>query len=152
MYASTTSSPAAPPSRLVAMFGALGLIPFWAPLALALAAPGYGRWALGVQAVYAGLILSFLGGARFGRALDTPGGGAVVSISMLPSIVALGLLAAPLTRAAGSLALALALVAAFLWDVRARGLPASYKRLRAALTVFAAAALAIGALLPMPVR
>jgi hypothetical protein len=152
MTAPTTPPPRAPPVRLVALFGALGLIPFWAPLALALAAPAYGRWALGVQAVYAGLILSFLGGARFGRALDAPGGGATVAISMVPSIVALGVLAAPVTHAAGALALALALVAAFVWDVRAPGLPASYKRLRAALTVFAAAALTIGALLPLPVR
>jgi hypothetical protein len=137
-----------PPTRLVSFFGVLGLIPFWAPVALALAAPAYAGWALGVQAVYAGLILSFLGGARFGRALDAPGGGAVVAISMLPSIVALGLLAAPIPAAAGQLSLAAALVAAFVWDVRAPGLPAAYTRLRAALTAAAAAALAVGAALP----
>jgi hypothetical protein len=144
MTASTSSA-----LRLAAVFGALGLIPFWAPLGLALAAPAYARWALGVQAVYAGLILSFLGGARFGRAVDAPRGGAVVAISMLPSLVALGVLAAPVTTAVGHVALALALVAACLWDLRAADLPAGYKRLRAALTAGAAAALSLGAAMPI---
>ncbi len=133
------------PGRLSAIFGGLGLIPFWAPLALALEAPAYAAWALGVQDVYAGLILSFLGGARFGRAFDAPGGGVTVALSMLPSIIALAALALPLNHGAAHLVLAGALAVAWLWDLSAEDLPRRYKLLRTVLSLLAIAALGAGA-------
>ena len=135
------------PDRLVATFGWAGLIPFWAPLAVALAAPLYAGWALEVQAVYAGLILSFLGGARFGRAFTTPGGGRTVALSMAPSVFGLAVLASPVSHAAGHLMLAAALSAAWLWDLSATDLPRQYKLLRSALTSLAVAALVTGAII-----
>jgi len=146
-----------PPDRPVAVFGYLGLVPFWAPvvfaagarvagpLSLVLLAPVSASWALTLQRVYAALILSFLGGARFGRALTTPGSGSVVALSMLPTIGGLAVLALPLPHAVAQLALAAGLGLAWLWDLRAADLPAGYKRLRAVLTAASALALVAGA-------
>ena len=127
----------------VIIFGALGLAPFWAPLAFSLLDPAKAVGAATIQAVYAGVILSFLGGARFGRAFDQPGRGAVVALSMIPSIISLFILALPAGDAASKLIfLAAALTMALVWDLRAAEYARGYKILRTTLTLLAIAPMA----------
>jgi hypothetical protein len=105
--------------------------------------PANAMGAATIQAIYAGVILSFLGGARFGRAFDQPGRGAVVALSMIPSVMSLFILALPTGDAASKLILlaaALALVLA--WDLRAPDYARSYKTLRIILTLLAIAPMA----------
>jgi hypothetical protein len=133
-----------PNLRLLAAFGALGLIPFWAPLAGAVLRPGW-TGAPGLQLAYGGLILSFLGGVRLGRVL-TARSASTTALSMLPSIFGLvvaALPAGPLLLRYGLLIAGFALM--WLWDVRSSDLPSGYRRLRTPLTAMAVAALALGA-------
>lgn len=97
-------------------------------------------------AVYAALILSFLGGARFGRAvLANPPSPVTISLSMLPSIAGLALLAMPVAaRPAQLVLLAAALLLHWLWDRADVGAPPWMSRLRALLTAGAVAGLAAG--------
>jgi hypothetical protein len=93
-----------------------------------------------IQAIYAGVILSFLGGARFGRAFDQPGREAVVALSMIPSIMGLFILALPREDATSKLIfLAAALAMALVWDLRAADHARGYKVLRIVLTFLAVA-------------
>jgi hypothetical protein len=132
------------------LLGLGGLIPFWAPVAVSL-------WALygGIEDVmvvaglvytaYAALILSFLGGVRWGAEIvrnpDKPDG-AVLAISILPSLQAL---IAAITHFVGQPVLAwfiigVGLWAQFHWDQvgsETRALPPWYKSLRLILTLFA---------------
>jgi hypothetical protein len=136
--------PIIPP--LVLAYGLAGLIPFWAPAAAGLVWPE-ARGAAGMLlAVYAALILSFLGGARFGRAvLGDPPPSMAISLSMLPSIVGLAVLALPAAaRPAQLVLLAAALLLHWLWDRRDSGAPPWMARLRTLLTAGAVAGLAAG--------
>jgi len=135
----------------VIVFGLLGLIPFWGPLTFSLIAPTGAVEAATIQAIYAGVILSFLGGARFGRAFDQPGRGAVVSLSMIPSIMSLFILALPLGDVASKLAfLAAALAVVLAWDLLAADYARDYKALRIALTLLAIAPMAALAVIIWP--
>ncbi len=142
MPRSPTPIPAGP-----LIYGLLGLTPFVAPPVLALARPGLAPVLLQAQAIYAALILSFLGGARWGFAvLRDPPPLRTVSLSMLPTLAALGLLLAPERLGPwrlGGLALALALHG--LWDARGGAGPSWYPRLRAGLTAVACLGLLAGA-------
>nr|WP_294519130.1 DUF3429 domain-containing protein [uncultured Rhodopila sp.] len=130
--------------RLVLTYGLLGLIPFFAPPVIGFALPGARVLAGTVLALYAALILSFLGGARWGLAVGRPEPDAgAVSLAMLPSLAGLGLLLAPGGVRLPLLAAALALH--WLWDVRSAGLPAWYPRLRSLLTAGAVLGLLAGA-------
>ena len=90
------SKTAIPPAPL--LLGLAGLIPFWA-LAIGLLLHG----ALGVSppqldaalATYGAIIVSFLGGIRWGLAVPAADTGRNYLISVLPSLVAWALLAAP---------------------------------------------------------
>ena len=89
------------------------------------------------------IILSFLGGARWGAAVQNsqPAPG-LIGLTMLPSIIGwLVLLAPPKYRVAQLLALAAALLVHFLWDWRSGSLPGWYGWLRRLLTAGAVAAL-----------
>ncbi len=133
------------------IFGVLGLIPFWAPLAFSLMHPAKTVGAATIQAIYAGVILSFLGGARYGRAFDRPGREAVVALSMIPSIMSLFILALPTADAAPKLAvLAAALALALAWDLRAADYGRDYKVLRVILTLLAIAPMAPLAVMTWP--
>lgn len=128
--------------------GLLGLIPFWAlPVGLVSGALPAERLVPAV-ALYAALIVSFLGGARWGLAL---GGAAprpiVLAASMAPTLVVWFVLLLGLGPRVTLLALAAALAGAGVWDARSPGLEDWYRRLRLTLTSGAAAALALGALL-----
>jgi len=87
-----------------------------------------------VERLYAALILSFLGGARWGLEIPRPSPRTlIISASMAPTLVGFGLCLAPLSGA-GFLGLALAFLAQFIWDFRAADAPSWYPALRAVLT------------------
>jgi hypothetical protein len=136
-----------PTPRSVATYGLLGLIPFLAPPVVALARPDLKPLAGQVQALYGGLILSFLGGVRWGFAVQTPAPDATtISLSMLPTIASLAILTllghAPRLEL---LALAGALLAHCAWDLTVSAAPAWFARIRTILTMGAAAGLFAGA-------
>ena len=140
------------PSRALWLISGSGLIPFLVCLTVAYALPGRRDAAITVFVAYAGLTLTFLGGARWGaelvRAPDRPVLARLVA-SALPSIVALGALLPDMPPRV-ALALLLACSAAQLaWDVRdaRRGLlPPWNARLRIVMT--ALGTLCMLALLP----
>jgi ribose/xylose/arabinose/galactoside ABC-type transport system permease subunit len=134
----------APIPGVVLAYGVLGLIPFLAPALFGMALPAYRMTAAAVLAFYGALILSFLGGARWGLAVGrAQPDAAVVSLAMLPTLAGLALLLMPDPVRLPGLAAALALHG--LWDIRAAGLPPWYPRLRSALTAGAVIGLAAGA-------
>ena len=78
--------------RIVLAYGLLGLIPFLAPPLLTVAVPAHGGALALVALAYGALILSFLGGARWGLAVATPAPGLLtVSFAMLPTLAIIGL-------------------------------------------------------------
>lgn len=134
--------------RVVLAYGLLGLIPFLAPPLLGWLFPQWAALAAEGLALYGGLILSFLGGARWAMAVrQAPVDGRIVSLAMLPTLVALALLLLPADRRAAHLAgLALALLIHGVWDIGSKGLPAWYPRLRLILTLGGVIGLTAGAL------
>jgi hypothetical protein len=141
-----TPAPGTP--RVVLAYGLLGLIPFLAPPLIGGLFPDHAAFAARALALYGGLILSFLGGARWAMAVrHEPVDGRIVSLAMLPTLVALALLLLPDDRRAAQLAgLALALLIHGVWDIRSRGLPDWYPRLRLILTLGGVIGLTAGAL------
>ena len=133
----------------VLAWGLAGLIPFLGLPALALASPLLAAWSDQALALYAAVILSFLGGARWGRAVaETAPDPRTVALAIAPSVAAWGLVLLPASRSGPALAgLAAALALHLLWDLRSPGLPAWYPRLRLILTAGAIAGLAAGALI-----
>ena len=141
------SRTAIPPAPL--LLGLAGLIPFWA-LAVGLLLHG----ALGVPppaldlalATYGAIIVSFLGGIRWGLAVPAGDPGPQYAIAIVPSLLAWALLALPEPwRLAGLGLVALALGPIDLGLVR-RGLaPSWFGTLRIILSVGAGAALWLGA-------
>ncbi len=132
---------------VVLTYGLLGVIPFLAPPLAGLMFSALKDSAALVLALYAGLILSFLGGARWGFANARPEPDiAVVSLSMLPTLVGLALLTASANHRALQLTgLAIALGSHWLWDMRSQNLPAWYPHLRTLLTAAAVIGLIAGA-------
>lgn len=131
------------------LLGLAGLIPFWA-LAVTLLAGGVAAVTVPradlALATYGAIIVSFLGGIRWGLAVRADNGGPQYAISVLPSLVAWALLAAPEPwRLAGLGAVALALGPIDLGLVRAGLAPRWFGRLRIILSVGAGAALWLGA-------
>ena len=132
-----------PVPRVVAIYGALGLIPFWAPSVIAWSRPDLAAPMRDALAFYAALILSFLGGARWAFDVARPRPSAiVVSLAMLPTLVGLGLLLAPERARLPGLAAALAVIG--LWDMRPGDPPAWYPLLRGLLTFGAVGGLLVG--------
>lgn len=135
---------ATPP--VVLAYGLLGIVPFLAPAVVGVAFPEVKDAASFALALYSGLILSFLGGARWGfaNAGEMPGV-VTVSVSMLPTLVALGLLVMPPGGRRLQLAgLAVALALHWTWDLFSGGLPAWYGRLRTLLTAGAVTGIVAG--------
>ena len=137
------------PARPFLVYGVLGLIPFLAPPLVGVICPGLLSVSGAIQAIYAALILSFLGGTRWTlAAISARPGPGVVTLTMLPTLAGLALLLLPAQARALQLAgLGLALAAQGVWDARAQGMPEWYKGLRSRLTLAAMAGLALGALL-----
>ena len=141
------SKTAIPPYPL--LLGLAGLIPFWA-LAIGLSMHG----ALGVVpaqldmalATYGAIIVSFLGGIRWGLAVPTGDAGRNYAFSVVPSLVGWALLAAPEPwRLAGLGMVALALGPIDLGLVRSGMAPAWFGTLRIILSVGAGIAMWLGA-------
>jgi hypothetical protein len=134
---------------IVLFYGLAGLIPFLAmPLGTWLA-PDW-RWQFNEALLWwSAIILSFLGGARWGAAVQAPAPDPrLIGLAMLPSIAGWAILLLPPTmRVAQFLALATALALHLLWDARSGGLPGWYGRLRLVLTGGAVSALAAQAAL-----
>lgn len=134
--------------------GVLGLIPFIAAPLRLMDSFGPGLAWSSLQAIYAAVILAFLGGVRAAHAaFASQGDTRVIVAAMAPPLVGFGLGAvatfgpvrADITAGA-LLGLALALAVQGAWDVNAKALPDWYRRLRLPLTVAACLALAAGAL------
>jgi len=136
-----------PIPRVCLVYGLLGLIPFLAPPVAALVWPVSASFAGHTLAVYGGLILSFLGGGRWGLAiLERRPNVRIIGLSMLPTLAALALLLAPPSaRALQLCGLAAALAADGAWDIRASQAPAWYPRLRGLLTGGAVTGVLLGA-------
>ena len=126
-----------PIPRSVFVYGLLGLVPFLAPPLLTAAVPAHGGFLALVALAYGALILSFLGGARWGLAVATPAPGFwTITLSMLPTVAALALLLSPtLPRPLQLLVMAGMLTLQFVWDALSKGVPGWYPRLRAILTL-----------------
>ena len=134
---------------VVMIYGVLGLAPFLAPPLVGLLAPDLSRLAATGLALYGGLILSFLGGARWGIAVaeDQPRA-ATVTLAMIPTLVGLALLLLPpAAQTAKLVGLAAALTVHLVWDLRSLGLPSWYASLRTLLTAGAVVGLVAGAVL-----
>lgn len=129
--------------RVVLIYGLLGLIPFLAPPLMGLWVPVHAGMFAVVSLAYGALILSFLGGVRWGLAVARPDPGfGTITLSMLPTLLALVLLLLPgIAPARQLIALAMLLTLHFVWDAGSKGLPAWYPRLRGLLTLGAVAAL-----------
>jgi hypothetical protein len=128
---------------VVFFYGLAGLIPFFAAPIATLIAPDF-RWQFNEALLWwAAIILSFLGGARWGAAVQAESPSPrLIGLAMLPSIIGWLILLAPAKYRVGQfLALAAALLLHLLWDLRAGGLPGWYGRLRMVLTAGAATAL-----------
>ena len=132
---------------VVLTYGVLGVVPFLLPVVVGIVFPAVRDMAGFVLALYGGLILSFLGGARWAFANVHPSPSVrVVSVSMLPSLVALALLVVPSDeRRLQLLGIAVALVLHWLWDLRSADVPKWYSGLRTLLTAGAVAGLLAGA-------
>ena len=141
-------TPAPETPRVVLIYGLLGLTPFFAPPLLGGLFPDHAALASRALALYGGLILSFLGGARWALAVRQDRVDArIVSLAMIPTLVALAVLLLPADLRAAQLAvLALALLIHGAWDVWSSGLPDWYPRLRLVLTLGGTAGLSAGAL------
>ncbi len=140
--------PSDPPiPRAVLVFGLLGLLPFLLPL-IGLWQPDMAPVLGSIALLYAALILSFLGGARWGMAIVPATPAAItISLAMLPTLAALGVLILfhglvfwQLLAMAGLLIVQLA------WDLLGASLPGWYPRLRILLTSGAVLGLVAGAL------
>ncbi len=134
------------------LIGLAGLVPFWG-LALALFAPRLVPWGHAASAIalviYAALIISFLGGIRWGLAVAAPAQAEVrahYAVAVAPSLAAWALLGLPepwRLVALGMLALGLGPVDR---GLVASGLaPAWFGRLRIILSCGAGAALLVAA-------
>ena len=136
------------PPKVVLIYGVMGLSGFLGPVLAGVLTPGYRDLALRLLIAYAALILSFLGGARWGLTVARPEPSPLtVSLAMLPTLFALGLMMLPATLQSWQIGgLVLGLTLQWLWDIRARGLPDWYPGLRTLLSGGAVAGLIAGAL------
>lgn len=135
--------------KSVLIYGLLGLIPFLAPPLMAFATPAHADILGLVVLVYGALILSFLGGARWGQEVLRPAPRAMtITLTMLPTLAGFGLLlATTIARPSQLTAMAALLALHLVWDAGATGMPPWYPRLRLLLTLGAIAGLAAMALL-----
>lgn len=132
--------------RAVHVYGLLGIIPFWSLPAATMLAPAWASISAAVEAVYAALILAFLGGSRWGLAVrDASPNPMVVGLAMTPTLAGLAVLV--FTHGGVRLqllVLAAALTLSWAWDFSAKGLPPWYRRFRTVLTLGAVGGLCVG--------
>lgn len=126
--------------------GFLGLVPFFATAAASLtpAAPLHDVASQALIA-YGAVILSFLGGVRWGLAIAAPDGArlfAPLAVSVVPSLAAW--IALLLPREPGLVLLAAGLAALLAADLRLRSAPDWYRALRVPLSAGAIVSLLLG--------
>lgn len=133
------------------LLGLAGLLPFWG-LALGLAITPLAGWTTGqlaaALAAYGAIIVSFLGGIRWGLATGRQGSAGQYGLAVLPSLAAWAALALPIVPSLailGTVALALGPLDGTL--VGAGLAPAWFGRLRTMLSLGAGAALLAAALI-----
>jgi hypothetical protein len=136
--------PSARIPRSVLIYGLLGLIPFLVPPLISLLTPSHAGILGLVALVYGALILSFLGGARWGQEVARPDPRAgVITLAMLPTLAGFALLlASNIDRPVQLLAMAALFGLQFFWDAASQDLPVWYPRLRLLLSAGAIAGLA----------
>lgn len=124
--------------------GCAGLVPFVALAGLALAGNRALKNFTGISSSlalmgYGVVIASFLGGIRWGAAMQRPGSGPRdYAVSVLPSLVAWVCLALPVTSGLAALGLVVLALGAIDQDLPARGLaPAWFGTLRRGLSLVA---------------
>lgn len=134
---------------LVTLYGWLGLMPFLVSPMVGWWLPAWSGLAATLLVSYGALILSFLGGARWGLAVThSRPDMRVVSLAMLPTLVALTLVVVPGMAIGWRMCgLALALSIHWLWDITSTDLPSWYPRQRTPLSFGAIACLLWGAVL-----
>lgn len=126
------------PSTLAKWLGYLGVLPFLlTSINLHISWPLFNGFALQVFIIYSAVILSFLGGIRWGLALlQPPPNNTAMLLSVLPSIAALSclLLAQPFWQIV-SLAIAFTAMVILDWLYRPSGMPNWMLSLRIQLTI-----------------
>ena len=131
-----------PIPRPALVYALAGLLPFLACTVLVFLRGDDTQVAVTVEALYAAVILSFLGGARWGIEIprQVPRAG-VITLTMMPSVLGFATALWTMsgdqgTHAASGLGiLAVLFVACGVWDVTSRDVPDWYPRLRIALTL-----------------
>ena len=131
------------------LLGALGLIPFVVLSLWLYAIPADHVWrsqTIALLCGYGAVILSFLGGARWGLAISRPSddGARTLTLAMAPPLVGWASLATPVPYAFAVLAVAFAAQGA--WDafaVHAGSAPHWYGRLRTMLTIVVVATMVL---------
>lgn len=144
-YAIWRSLAAAPAPALA--LGLLGLVPFVAAAIIPLLHPPATDISARALVAYGAVILSFIGGVRWGLAISSRAAEGVAGplvISIAPSLV--GWIAVLIGGRAGLATLALALAVLLVADLRLAVAPAWYRALRLPLTAGAVASLVIGML------
>lgn len=131
--------------------GTAGALPFVAAAAAALVADGIRDLALFALAAYGAVILSFLGGIRWGLAMAGDASGNALHgrlvLSVCPSLVGWAALLIPLKPGLLLMAAAFALMLGLDVAAARRGeTPAWYPRLRIPLTTVVVASLVLGAM------
>ena len=130
------------------IYGGLGLIPFFGGAVAAALLPGLPRIVAQLELIaYGALILSFLGGGRWGLEIGRrPVRAVAISASMLPTIVAFVLLVAMgVPNPWRLVGMSVAFVAQWAWDVRSSDTPPWYPPLRHLLTLGAVGCMLVGA-------
>lgn len=132
----------------VLAFGLAGVLPFWLVAATARLRPEWNAVSGAIVSLYAGLILSFLGGARWGLELRSPRPRPVIiGLAMIPTLAAWAVVVIAHGEVRRQLlGLGLALLLVWAWDIRATGLPSWYRDFRSLLTLGAVSGLALGVL------
>lgn len=138
-----------PPAPL--LLGLAGLLPFWG-LALGLAVTPVAGWTAGqlaaALAAYGAIIVSFLGGIRWGLATARQGAASQYGLAVLPSLVAWAALALPIVPRLASLGIVALALGPLDGPLVTAGLaPAWFARLRIILSAGAGAALLVAALI-----
>lgn len=112
-----------------------GLLPFAAPVAAAAVLPEWRQGAMAVFIAYAAVILSFLGGARWGRGLGAGLPGSRYVEAVLPSLLGFTALLLVHQPHAALVVLAAGFAGWLLLDLRDRLWSRAYKRLRLGISV-----------------
>lgn len=130
------------PPAAVLFYGFAGLIPFFLPPVLSWLLPEYRPLLAQALLWWGAIILSFLGGARWGAVVQAPVPNArLVGLTMLPSIFAWAALLVPVPYHLRIWLLVAGFNIMLLWDRSAGGLPGWYGWLRQWLTTLASAGL-----------